>query len=259
MIPVLLLTHNGLALTKEAVHSVRRQDVATHLIVIDNASTDGTREWLHTLDAETTTVIALRSNVGVSKAWNFGLRWLLDQCRMAAVLVINNDVVLRPDTARTLWEDGAWFVTAVGVNSLAESQGAWKKSDRPNPDFSCFLISRCAWMKVGEFDERFFAWHGDNDYHVRLTKAGVWAGTCGIPYYHYAAATVKAAEGDKEAQARWRDMFERDRAAFVAKWGVAPGTKEYERMTTITGVESAAVLPPSPAPQPPADAAEPAG
>lgn len=234
MTPVVMLTYNSLALTREAVRSVLAQDVPTHLIVVDNNSTDGTREWLRTLPTERVTVMALAENRGVSAAWNLALRQVFDRERAQAAVVVNSDVVLRPDTVRTLVERPEPFVTAVGVNSLAESQGPWQAAPRQNPDFSSFCITRRAWMRVGEFDERMVNWFSDGDMHIRLVRAGLWAGTCGIPFYHVAAATVKSARGAEERN-RWRDLFECDRAEFQRKWGgLLPGTKEYERMTTLT-------------------------
>ena len=44
--PVLLLARNCLELTKRCVESIHAQDIPTYILVIDNASTDGTFDWL---------------------------------------------------------------------------------------------------------------------------------------------------------------------------------------------------------------------
>ena len=43
--PVLILSYNALPLLKRCVESVRNQDAPTQIVVLDNGSSDGSREW----------------------------------------------------------------------------------------------------------------------------------------------------------------------------------------------------------------------
>jgi GT2 family glycosyltransferase len=218
--PVVMLCRNSLALTKQAVQSVLEQDIPVQLHVVDNNSQDGTTEWLESFCPNTTT---FRPAQGVSSGWNYALTTIFRRCNHA--LVVNNDVVLRPDTYRSLLEDGGDFVTAVSVDNMEGIRGEWRKAPRPHPDFSCFLIRKHVWDKVGGFDESMWLYASDGDYHLRMHKAGIEAYTIGIPFYHYASGTLKSASpGEKamiEAQA------EKDRRTFEQKWGVQVGTPPY--------------------------------
>ncbi len=218
--PVVMLVRNSLALTKQAVQSVLEQDIPVQLHVVDNNSQDGTTEWLQSFCPNLTT---FRPAQGVSSGWNYALTSIFRRCNHA--LVVNNDVVLRPDTYRSLLEDGGDFVTAVSVDNMEGIRGEWRKAPRPHPDFSCFLIRKHVWDRVGGFDESMWLYASDGDYHLRMHKAGIEAYTIGIPFYHYASGTLKSASpGEKamiEAQA------EKDRRTFEQKWGVQVGTPPY--------------------------------
>ncbi len=129
---------------------------------------------------------------------------------------------------RSLYEDGGPFVTAVSVDTPGAIEGEWRKAPRPHPDFSCFLIRREVWQKVGGFDESMALYASDADYHLRMHQAGIVAYTIGIPFYHYASGTLKSStEWDRrEIQAQ----ADRDRARFAEKWGCAVGSPAYYKM-----------------------------
>jgi GT2 family glycosyltransferase len=222
--PVLMLCPNGLDLTKRAVASVLEQDVPVDLRVVDQASTDGTAEWLQTQIPDVK-IWRFDPQLGVSAGWNFGL---VDAFRTADhCLVVNNDVVLRSDNYRLLLEDGngGCFVTGVSVDNIAAMQGTFTKSIRPHPDFSNFLIYKHVWETVGPFDESMVHYCSDGDYHLRMHQAGIEAYTIGIPFYHYASGTLKTATEivrlSIEAQA------DRDRDTFEKKWGYRIGSVDY--------------------------------
>src|SRR5690348_14774835 len=95
---ILIITRNSLHLTKLAVKSALAQDVPCDVFVIDNCSLDGTRDWLKTKPVAVAHYSVQKSlafcwNRGLQTFWKIGAR---------QVLVINNDVVLRPDTYRML-------------------------------------------------------------------------------------------------------------------------------------------------------------
>lgn len=229
---VLMLTRNSLQLTKQAVESVFRQDIPTALYVVDNGSTDGTVEFFagahkrnprdpddYGMDA----VWTPQPPLGVSAGWNSGLAAIF--LRHSHCLVVNNDVVLRPDCYRELLRDGGQFVTAVGVNEIEGIQGEFIKAVRPNPDFSCFMIRRACWEKIGPFDESMVLYGSDCDYHLRMFDHKIAAYTIGMPFYHVASGTIKTANPADAAAIR--AQADRDRDIFEVKWGFKIGSPEY--------------------------------
>lgn len=277
---------NGLHLTRDAMKDFLAQDIGdVQVFVINNASTDGTTQWLQTQPVHT---IYNNPPKSVAASWNQGLRWVFGQKQACQAnlndpeslkgapvdifpggiywkgpehaLVVNNDVRLRPDTYRHLVEDGGGFVTAVGTQdpekierrkhcsqcgnpftdracgpthavisadpSAADYPWPNPNAKRDHPDFSCYLIRREVFEKVGPFDEDFEgAYAEDADYHRRMHQAGITAVCLDLPFLHYAAQTIALA-GEEEAQ-RISDQAGRNRALFKKKHGVEVGSPEY--------------------------------
>lgn len=223
---------NSLHYTKAALKTFLAQDIGNvSVLLIDNASEDGTAQWTWSLGRG---VYPVRFDppMGVAASWNLHLRFIfarvgcppLDYC-----LVVNNDVLLRPDTYRLLVEDGGLFVTAVGRNDpecVRELTPPRPDAKRAHPDFSCFLIRRECWERVGTFDERFEgAYCEDSDYHVRMHRAGIHAYCLDLPFYHAGAGTIKSAD-PKEAKSI-SEQADRNRALFKQIYGVEVGSEGY--------------------------------
>jgi len=251
MTPVLIPIINGKELTRNCIKSVLAQDVPCEVFVLDNGATDGSGEMLRAWADDRIHYIAARKP-SVAASWNFGLKWLFAQGH-AAVLVLNNDTELRPDTVRWLLADGGPFVTAVGAAEKEKiapqifgsiKGGVFTKGKefeiqpeeyyappdpamkRPFPDYSCYLIRRECWDIVGPFDENFLgAFCEDLDHHIRIHKAGMSAMCLELPFYHVGSATINTADEplrkDISAQAQ------KNREYFKKKWGVGVGTSEY--------------------------------
>lgn len=241
MNPIIVPVRNGLHLTRNAVKDFLAQDIGdVQVLVIDNASTDGTSQWLQTQD-----VLTMYNNPpkSVAASWNAGLRWVFEQGAEYA-LVSNNDVLLRPDTFRHLVEDGGGFVTAVGsddpekikpvsATQIGEAPATWDyavpdpSKKRRHPDFSCFLIRKEVFEKVGPFDEEYeIAYCEDASYHLRMHQAGIEAVCLDLPFYHLGAQTIKLEYGTG-LDTQIKEQADRNRAYFKQKHGVEVGSKEY--------------------------------
>lgn len=220
MYPVLTLAHNNAELTKRCVQSVKQQDIpGVELFVIDNDSTDGTREWLiHNCIPHA----RFSPQLGVSAGWNFGLDWFFRQSEVDQVLVIGNDTYLPSNFYREMLGYSAPFVTGIHDEEAANTvPGVIGEC----PDFSAFLIRRDCWVTVGCFDDTMKCWASDCDYHVRAQKLMVPLFKVNVPFGHDRSATLRNA-GTEERLAL-EQQAHADREVFRTKWGCLPGTIEY--------------------------------
>jgi GT2 family glycosyltransferase len=233
-----VLAYNNLHLTQAAIASLRKQDIEgeVRILVIDNASQDGTSAWL---DSQRDLVtMRLTTQDSVAGCWNRALRWLFIERGAEYALVINNDACLRPDAYHWLVDDGGLFVTCVGKRDPAcvepervgLTHSGYPAPDpakkRPHPDYSCYLIRRECFDKVGEFDENFKrAFLEDGDHHVRLHQAGIKAECLELPFYHYGSATIKHCDArERLAIQRQADL---NRRYFAEKWGFEMASPTY--------------------------------
>lgn len=226
MIIMPVLAHR--TMTEQALASCLLQDIdggenlCVH--VIDNGSRDGCGPWLRSLNPPVylSTYPATRS---LNKVWNYALDLAFYGLKVDYVLVVNNDVILRTDTYRLLRDDGGLFVTGVSVSTMAETEQADPKSKSPHPSFSCFLIRRECWEKVGKFDEDYWVYCSDGDYHLRMDAAGIEAYALAVPFFHEVSGTLKYASNDLRDKIQLQ--ADEDRATFRHKYGFAIGSPEY--------------------------------
>lgn len=225
-IPCVIPVRNGLRYTRDCLRSLLAQDTETDIWVMDNASTDGTTEYLRAMNGVFTT--RHYPALSVAAAWNFALAHLFGEGEQR-VAVLNNDVKLRTDFIRSLAEADLPFATGVGVATMEQLNAPWTRTDREHPDFSAYMIRRDCWETVGPFSEEYAgAYCEDADFHVRAWRKGVHLTCIGIPFWHAASGTIKSAT-EKEAQtisAQAHDNRERFRKAY----GCLPGSPEYEAL-----------------------------
>jgi GT2 family glycosyltransferase len=191
-------TRDGRAHLVEALESLERQTVEHDVVVVDNASSDGTAE----LVAERfplVRVLRLDENLGFGRAVNRGVELV----ETPIVVLVNNDAVCEPEFVRRMVDafDDERTGMAAGVllqheaPDLVDSAGIeldptlrswdqlWNRSvaalpGAPDPVGPCGGAAAyriAAWREVGGFDEAFFAYWEDVDLALRLRLAG-WEG-----------------------------------------------------------------------------------
>ena len=226
---ILIVAHGGLHLTKAAVRTAKEQDIPCDIMVIDNASQDATSQWLKTKDV---IITSYREQLSLAACWNRGLKAFF-HAGYDRVLVVNNDVELLPFTCGALADTNLPFVTAVGVDKREQmnviEQDSYLETARPHPDFSCFMISKEVTEKVGWFNESYYpGYFEDNDYHIRMHRAGIRAVCVSLPFFHVGSATLNnsnTAEGNSI-----RHGFDANKAKFLIEYGFLPGTEEYSNL-----------------------------
>lgn len=242
---VVIVARNNLDLLKQSVASAQSQDVPVRVMVVDNGSTADVGSWLRC--RRDVMSIAFMPQHSVSRAWNAALSFLFGTRGCERVLVINQDSVLRPDTYRWLENERTAFVTGVGSDDPTSVQGEvtcvnedtgdpldWvyptprPEATRPHPDFSCFMISRECYERVGPFDEQFLgAFAEDGDYHVRMHNAGIHAYAIDLPFWHVGGGSQTIKRADPIEQQRISEQAARNREYFKSKWGFEIGSPEY--------------------------------
>ena len=99
---VIIVSFNTRKLLDDSLASVyqslKRSDVRAEIIVVDNVSTDGSKEMVHKKYPEVT-LIANRENVGFGKGNNQGIR----KPRGEHTLLLNSDTVVRNDAITKLF------------------------------------------------------------------------------------------------------------------------------------------------------------
>ena len=75
MVSIIVVNWNGMDYLSECLESVRGQTYRPReLVMVDNASTDGSREWLRSYALSDDTLLELESNRGFSGGVNAGMR-----------------------------------------------------------------------------------------------------------------------------------------------------------------------------------------
>ncbi|QDT76779.1 SPBc2 prophage-derived glycosyltransferase SunS [Gimesia maris] len=190
---IILVTHNQLAYTQICIESIFKRTIAPfELIVVDNGSTDGTTEYLSSLDR--VRVIENEENRGFPAAANQGIEIATGD----AVLLLNNDTIVTTgwlDSLRTtLRSDEKIGIVGPLTNCTAGPQRIPTKYTLESlDDFAwsrrvanqyrcelvsditgfCMLIDRKILESVGGFDEQFeIGLYEDIDFCKRVRDAG---------------------------------------------------------------------------------------
>jgi hypothetical protein len=216
---------NNPIMTRRCLDSVLAQNIPTAVFVILNGSLDCAsvvRSYGRRI-----TSIAHAEPISLNKVWNDTLSYAFDKLKLEHVLVLNNDTILRPDTYSLLLADGGGFVTGVGVDKMEQLQTCDPTSKSPHPTFSCFLIRESVWCRVGKFDERYWAFASDCDYHLRMDRMGIDAYQINVPFYHEGSGTMKHMSNEDRDQLQKR--ADADREEFIRQHGFAIASPEYEQ------------------------------
>ena len=199
---VIVLCHNGVELTLACLESLRRVEYErADVLIVDNASTDGTPEAVRARFPEVT-VVEAGANLGFAAGNNVGLRYALDHGYDYAML-LNNDTEVAPDFLQSLmaaaeadpavgmagplifyhdqpdilWSAGGaidWRRGASRMLGLNEQNDQEDHTSR-EVDFvsgCALLVKRTALEQVGLIDERFYMYYEETEWCVRAARAG---------------------------------------------------------------------------------------
>ena len=200
---IITLTYNNLSYTKKFIESLYKYTQDFELIIVDNGSTDGTVEYLKTLNS--VKLILNKENLGFSKGNNQGIGIAEGEY----IGFLNNDILLYPNWFEEIEkvfekEEKVAFVSPRHVNPhfdntdenkyLSFYKNIYHKDYEKSFDecvFSCVITRRDVLEEVGLFDEYYSpAFFEDNDikYRAILAGYGVYV-TNTVCFYHFGSIT----------------------------------------------------------------------
>lgn len=241
-ISVVVLTYNNLSLTKLCLNSlVRWSDYPNiEIIVVDNASTDGTPDYLKQFQqcAAHVKLILNDENYGFAKGNNIGL--------LAAtgdyLVLLNNDTIVTPGWLLTMLRHVQADSTIGLIGSVTNNIGNEAKIDISynrqedmlpvafaytlahmgqhmtlrTAAFFCVMFARKVFEQVGLLDENFGrGFFEDDDYCRRIEHLGLRI-VCAedvFVHHHLSASFNKIHDAEKLA------LFEKNKAYYESKWG----------------------------------------
>ena len=244
-VSIIILTYNQLKYTKECLESLyENTKIKFETIIVDNASVDGTREYLQNFANEKKNVklIFNENNLGFPTAVNQGIK----ASDGNYIVIANNDIVF---TKR--WLEGLlkainkknYYMIAGPISNLVSGfqidQNARYKSveemkkyadeariknkdmffEFPRVAFLCALIKRELIDKIGGLDERFSPGNfEDDDFCLRAQLAGYKTIIVKDVFIHHYGSKSFTAEGMQ----KYADRLNKNRQIFVEKWGADP-------------------------------------
>lgn len=196
---VVVVTYNRLALLKECLEQVENQTIpTTRIIVVDNASTDGTAEYLRKYKGknERYRVITCTENLGGAGGFEKGIL-AAEKEKTDCILIIDDDAILEKDYMEKIMEARQHYP---GYQAFAGAVMAAGKIDtfhrrniaRPGlrlkncPEdcytgqnaaqpFACDIASFCGMVveqklvrKAGLPCSEYFIWFDDTEYSMRI-------------------------------------------------------------------------------------------
>ncbi|MFT5873873.1 MAG: GT2 family glycosyltransferase [Clostridium sp.] len=235
---IIILTYNNLVYNKICIDSIRKytKESTYEIIVVDNNSTDGTREWLK--DQKDIVVILNDENVGFPKGCNIGI----DASAIENdILFLNNDTVVTPrwlDNLKVcLYSCDSIGATASITNNCSNYQSITvpyidvqdmipfaEANNVSSPDkwegktrlvAFCMIVKREVLSKIGVMDERFTPGNfEDDDLCMRIIDSGYKLMLCNDSFIHHFGSSSFSKDYTK-----FNNVLTANRKKFEDKWG----------------------------------------
>jgi O-antigen biosynthesis protein len=240
-ITIVIITYNQYEYTKQCIESIKKfTKIPYKILVIDNGSTDKTRDYLKTLT--NVDVILNDENHGFPVACNQAVTSSYDDY----VVILNNDVVVTEGWLERMVEiaESNSDIGLVGPVSNKVSglqidiEAKYDSIDKmhlyarkvleknygqvqpfPRIAFLCTLIRRDVFDRIGGLDERFSPGnYEDDDFCLRAQLAGYKTVIAkDVFIHHYGSKSFKADGAEK-----YNKRLEINKEKFIEKWGATP-------------------------------------
>ena len=248
---IVTLTYNKLEVaTKPFIESLYEytSEDEFDFIIVDNASTDGTREYLESVKAShnNITLILNEENVGYSKGNNQGIKAILDK-DYEYIGLLNNDIMFTPnwlkDTLSIFEKDKQLGMVSPRIqkhksinkqNYLSKYKNYLKKfkgdfSYSLAPLFCCVFVKKEVIEKIGLMDENYTpAFWEDQDYIFRTFYAGYSLARSNLSFvFHNHSQTSKSVPSE---------IFKRNEKYFFNKHPLARWVFSHQKTSLLKDI-----------------------
>lgn len=258
---IVIVSYNNMYLMQKCIESFRNTcDMnECEIIVVDNASTDGVREWL--AGQEDLKVILLDENVGFPMGCNIGAQYAEPGYD---IFLLNNDTRLckrsLENLREALYSDEMIGAAGSVANYAGNEQEILVEFDMPN-DYVSFgsknnvdsdalyeyrprlcgfamLIKREIWDTLGGLDEEFSPGYiEDDDLSMRISMLGYRLVVCKNSFiYHVGSQSFAHKEGLEDIIGNHLELF-RNRYGFDARDYIVPNRQALDRLVGNKGSE----------------------
>lgn len=234
-VAAIVVTHNRKELLEQCIENLLAQnlsgahDVSLEIVVVDNASTDGTEEALLSLvSARKVRYFNTGENLGGAGGFNYGMRVATEES-YDYVWVMDDDCLVAPDTLRALldaaatiegpwgylssvarWTDGSICAMNVQRHPLFSNITDFEKAIQPCTlaSFVSLLVPMHVVAQVGLPIAEFFIWTDDWEFTRRISRM--------LPCYVVGTSKVVHASASNEPGTIYTDTPDRlDRYRYV--------------------------------------------
>ncbi|MGY0505575.1 glycosyltransferase [Luteimonas sp. e5] len=246
LVSVIVLTYNNWAYTRECLRSIEEYSDYPNLevIVVDNASSDETREelqrWMDegSCAGHSRRLILNNDNLGFSAGNNIGMQ----VSKGEYIVILNNDTHVTPGWVRGLLSplrtnpdvglvgpvtnnignEAKIDITYDSMTDMLELSGEYTRRhagisfDIDTLAFFCVMMSRATYEKVGPLDEEFgVGFFEDDDYCRRVEKLGLRK-LCleDVFVHHHLSASFDALRAERK-----KELFLTNKEKYEKKWG----------------------------------------
>ena len=194
-ITAVVVTNNRLSLLKEVISALKLQLYPiTNVIVVDNASSDGTGEWL---DQQVGLLVEHQHNAGGSGGFYTGIKLAVEK-KADWIWLMDDDTVCQPETlqklieklslfrepvgfigSKCIWKDGSPHLMNIpAIKPVFNKNIPFNKYDDrgvllvETSSFVSIMINVDVVKQIGLPYKEFFIWGDDQEYTRRISQTG---------------------------------------------------------------------------------------